>query len=103
MIFGEKGTVHALPEAGQWMGPARIAIEGSGSEADKSAFDGFNLIEPDPELRHELGFVNEILHFAECCKSGRVPLSSGRDNLNTMKVIFGIMESMRSGQPVEIK
>ena len=103
MIFGEKGTVHAVPEAGQWQGPAMISVDGEERKADKSAFEGFSPINPDPLMRHELGFVNEILHFAECCRSGAQPDASGRDNLKTMQVIFGIMESMRLGKPVEIK
>lgn len=103
MIFGEKGTVHAVPDKGQWMGPAMIAVDGEERGKDESAFAGFETIEGDPLMVHELGFVNEILHFAECCRSGREPDSSGRDNLKTMKVIFGIMESIKTGKPVEIE
>ena len=48
------------------------------------------------------GFVNEILHFAECCRSGAEPISSGRDNVNTVEVIMGIYESSRTGMPVDL-
>ena len=47
-------------------------------------------------------FVNEILHFAECCRTGQEPISSGRDNIETMKVIFGIFESSRTGKAVDL-
>lgn len=48
------------------------------------------------------GFVNEILHFAECCRTGAEPTSSGRDNVNTIEVIMGIYESSRTGMPVDL-
>ncbi len=49
-----------------------------------------------------LPFVNEMLHFAGCVREGREPISSGRDNLGTMKTIFGIYESSRTGAPVDL-
>ena len=48
-------------------------------------------------------FTNEILHFEECCRTGKEPISSGRDNLETMKIIFGIFESSRTGTVVDLK
>ena len=33
---------------------------------------------------------------------GKEPISSGRDNLGTMKAIFGIYESARIGEPVDL-
>ena len=47
-------------------------------------------------------FVNEILHFEECCRTGAEPLSSGRDNIETIKIIMGIYESSRTGKPVDL-
>jgi predicted dehydrogenase len=46
--------------------------------------------------------ANEITHFLECCRTGREPVSSGRDNLGTMRVVFGIYEAARTGQAVEL-
>ncbi|MCY3820240.1 MAG: Gfo/Idh/MocA family oxidoreductase [Gammaproteobacteria bacterium] len=57
--------------------------------------DGIDL--PSPNY-----FINEILHFADCCQAGEEPLSSGRDNIGTMKIIMGIYESSRTGQPVNL-
>ena len=47
-------------------------------------------------------FVNEILHFEECCRTGREPISSGRDNIETIKLIMGIYESSRTGKAVDL-
>jgi predicted dehydrogenase len=47
-------------------------------------------------------FVNEILHFEECCRTGAEPLSSGRDNIETIKIIMGIYESSRTGESVNL-
>ena len=54
------------------------------------------------DLRTANGFVNEILHFAQCCRTGEEPISSGRDNVNTMEVIMGIYQSSRTGMPVDL-
>ncbi len=53
-------------------------------------------------LRTANGFVNEILHWEECCRTGAAPISSGRDNVNTIEVIMGIYESSRTGMPVDL-
>ena len=47
-------------------------------------------------------FVNEVLHFEECCRTGREPISSGRDNIGTIKLIMGIYESSRTGKAVDL-
>ena len=47
-------------------------------------------------------FVNEILHFADCAMNGREPVSSGRDNIETMKVMVGLVESSRTGRAVDL-
>ena len=47
-------------------------------------------------------FVNEVLHFEECCRTGREPITSGRDNIESMKVVFGMFESSRTGKAVDL-
>lgn len=47
-------------------------------------------------------FVNEILHFADCATTGKEPLSSGRDNIESMKVVFGMVESSRTGRIIDL-
>jgi predicted dehydrogenase len=104
MIFGEAGAIHAVPTPGQLRGPA-FAATSSRSPGVTEWFDqfaGFEPIAAPGGLPSESGQVNEILHFAECCRTGAEPLSSGRDNVGTMKVIAGIYESARTGAPVEL-
>ena len=109
MLFGDDGAVHAVPERGQSLGPAFYASrrhDGAASEPNgwRRQFTGFLPVEPDRDgLPAEDGFTNEIAHFVACCHTGAEPLSSGRDNLKTMAVIFGIYESgRRGGVPVDL-
>ena len=104
-IYGDDGTVHAVPPPGSYLGDAQIAWRGNGHEI-KEWEDQYKGFEPAPVKQGALptadGIVNEILHFADCVETGAEPVSSGRDNLGTMRVILGMYESMRTGQPVEL-
>jgi predicted dehydrogenase len=105
-IFGEDGVIHTIPELGQSQGPAMIASRARGTEGEGygGQFGGFIPLLPEEGegLPTEDGFINEILHFADCCESGREPISSGRDNLGTMRAVFGIYESARTGRRIEL-
>ncbi|MBI2194532.1 MAG: Gfo/Idh/MocA family oxidoreductase [Planctomycetes bacterium] len=95
LIFGEMGAFHDTQVASRTRG-----LPGEGWAGQ---FGGYAPVEPIREgLPTDDGFVNEILHFADCCVTGREPLTSGRDNLETMKVIFGIYESSRTGRRVDL-
>ena len=37
-------------------------------------------------------FVNEILHFEECIRTQSEPINSWRDNIESMKVVLGILD-----------
>jgi predicted dehydrogenase len=104
MIFGERGTVHAVPPFGQYSGPAWVARDAAtGLDGWTGQYHGFAPVTPDHEgLPSDDKFVNEILHFAECCRTGSEPISSGRDNLKTMQVIFSIYRSAETGQAVDV-
>jgi predicted dehydrogenase len=109
MLFGDDGAVHALPEPGKSTGPAFYVSrrhDGAPSEARGWArvHTGFLPVEPDRDgLPSDDGFTNEIAHFIACCRTGEEPLSSGRDNLRTMAVIFAIYASARrGGEPVQV-
>lgn len=109
MIFGDHGAVHALPPAGHSMGPALFATRSRDDSATRSAgwdgqFSGFLPVPPDGAglPAGDDGFANEIAHFAECCRSGHEPQSSGRDNLGTMKAILGIYRSAETGAWVDL-
>lgn len=54
------------------------------------------------ETLHFQPFINEILHFADCCRQRKEPISSGKDNLGTMKLVLGIYESARTGKPLDL-
>lgn len=102
-LFGDLGVVHTLPDEGKNLRSVpRVAIK-TGDRSTREfhdlaspAGDLAGLPSPDP-------FANELLHFADCVRSGDEPLSSGRDNLGTMAIIFGIYESIkRGGAPVDV-
>jgi predicted dehydrogenase len=105
LVFGERGTIHASPAPGNVRSRAFVASERRSAPVGEWAdqFGGFEPVDVAfEELPSESGQVNEILHFASCCATGAEPLSSGRDNLGTMKLIAGIYESARIGAPVEL-
>lgn len=105
MIFGDNGTIHAVPHLGEYEGEAVVAFKKDANPYKDwlDQYGGFHPLEIDTsEFPSESGFVNEILHFAECCQTGSEPDSSGRDNLNTMKTVFAFYESASTGKPVEL-
>lgn len=40
------------------------------------------------------GFVGEMEHFMDCCRKGQAPLSSGRDNVQTMELCGRILSAL---------
>jgi predicted dehydrogenase len=105
LVFGERGTIHASPVPGNMRSRAFVASESRSPAVIEWAdqFHGFEPVNVAAEgLPSESGQVNEILHFAYCCETGAEPLSSGRDNIGTMRLIAGIYESARTGHPVEL-
>jgi len=38
----------------------------------------------------------------ECCQTGKEPISSGSDNLGTIKTVLGMYESARTGRAVDL-
>jgi len=105
MIFGEDGTIHAVPKLGDYEGEAVMALRDT-VEPYKGwgdMYSGFKSMKVDAsEFPSDDCFANEVLHFADCCKTGKEPDSSGRDNLGTMKAVFGIYESVKQGTSVEL-
>lgn len=104
MIFGEKATIVSDPPVGeinirQFLGPLMI----SAKDRDAGLKNKFIPIKPNMEgISSEDPYVNEILHFAECCQDGTKPISNGKDNLGTMKAIFGIYKSAQIGKMVDL-
>ena len=106
MIIGDEGTIVSSPPPEEHVvyqfGPGMIASskrESSAGDSGTGCYGRFTAIDPVKDgLTSEDPFVNEILHFAECCREGKEPLSSGRDNLDTLKVVFGIYEAAEKGK-----
>jgi len=108
IVFGTEGTVYTAAPPGsspiaQHQAPAMVSsLRRDGDGGPGQAADFVPVVESVGEADYSLPYVNEILHFAECCREGEEPISSGRDNLGTMKVIFGIYQSSRTGEPVDL-
>jgi predicted dehydrogenase len=102
-LYGDDGTVYSTRAENRTyqFGHGIIASKKRGDQGE--TFNDFKPIEPVREhLAGDDPFVNEILHFAGCCRNGKEPLTSGKDNLGTVKVIFGIYESIRTGKKVDL-
>lgn len=105
MIFGDQGTIHAVPPRGQPMGPGMVAHAGMNLTATawEDQCNGFVPVESVMDgLQTDSQFINELLHFAHCCKTGEEPISSGRDNLGTMRVIEGFYRSAKSNSWIDL-
>jgi predicted dehydrogenase len=105
MFFCEHGAVHALPEQGQYSGPAYIARSAGWTAKDwLDQYRGFEKATPDRgSLPSDDPFVNQISHFADCVAAKTAPISSGRDNLGTMAVVEAIHRSAKLGRAVELQ
>jgi predicted dehydrogenase len=103
MIFGDSGTIYSNPppikKAHYQIGNAMLSskkLDIDGKTSQKGEFIPINLdskmlIGDDP-------FINEVIHFVDCCQNHKEPISSGKDNLNTMKIIFGIYKSSKTNK-----
>ena len=104
-VIGTQGTIYSL-QLGQERGPAMIASEIAAGEQGSGwgeQYSGFAPLPSSPDgLVSQDMFVNEIVHFARCCRGEEEPISSGEDNLGTMAVVFGIYRSASTGEPVEL-
>jgi len=105
MVFGERGTIHAVPDLGQYLGSAQLASDAAPNKIGEwdDQYKGFQPIAPAANAwPTDDGFVNEILHFAECIRTGKTPLSGGEDNLGTMRTVLALYESARRGEAVDV-
>ncbi len=105
-VLGELGSVCSryMPgssAAEQYIGPVDISLpQLDGDQHGAPQFVALDTSTTD--LPTAQPFVNEILHFADCCRQDIEPISSGRDNLGTMKAVLGIYEAARTESPVEL-
>ena len=117
-VIGSDGTIQSTPpqfgdEADtpvRHFGPVLFCPKEADLDPRNNRADLEKLVNPpfEPlgtradELPSPNYFVNEILHFAGCVTCSREPISSGRDNIESMKVIFAMFESSRTGQAVDL-
>lgn len=110
MVLGSKGSVHSTPpETANDDSPIRhfgnvmFAEKEAAPDRERQMNPPFEPLDTsDFVLPNTSFFVNEILDFEECIRTGAEPLSAGRDNIETMKVVMGILESSRIGKPVDM-
>jgi len=122
-LFGDEGALYSLPQRPIYQGDHFGPVVVSSPKRDTPETAPVNRREPggrqvkgledimghfvplDPGnhgLPTDNCFTNEILHFAECCQEGKEPISSGKAILGSMKLIFGIYESARTGKSVDL-
>lgn len=108
IVFGDEGTIYTAATPGsnpiaQHQSPAMVSSIKRDKDAEPGQFAGFvPVVEATGEPDYSLPYVNQILYFAGCCQKGKEPLTSGKDNLGTMKAIFGIYESSRTGKTIDL-
>jgi UDP-N-acetyl-2-amino-2-deoxyglucuronate dehydrogenase len=102
-LYGDEGTIYSTQAGNRTYQFAHGMISSRNRQKPGDAFNSFVPIEPvTGPLAGDDPFVNEILHFAGCCRAGKTPLTGGKDNLGTVKAIFGIYESSRTGKKVDL-
>jgi|TARA_B100000315_G_scaffold247623_1_gene276583 predicted dehydrogenase len=104
-VLAELGSISSRYMPGsagaeQYIGPVDVSLPKYDGDRGATTFVPFDASASD--LPTDQPFVNEILHFADCCRDGSEPISSGKDNLGTMKAVLGIYESAKTGQPVDL-
>jgi len=107
MIFGDSGTIYSNPpvrKKGHYqIGNAMLSSKKLDIEGKTSQKGEFIPISQDSKiLVGDNPFINEVIHFVDCCQTNKEPISSGKDNLNTMKVIFAIYKSSKTNQYIDL-
>ena len=54
------------------------------------------------DLERSDPLANQITHFADVIRGTAEPICSGRDGLKTLRVVEAVVESARTGQPVDL-
>jgi len=54
------------------------------------------------ELERSDPLANQVTHFAAVIRGAAEPICSGRDGLGTLRVVDAVVESARTGQPVDL-
>jgi predicted dehydrogenase len=96
-FIGSKGAL-------TWDGADQIRIEVVGGGERNGLFDSLASIEapelsPDDRIGGHLGVLSD---FISAVRSGNEPETVGRDNIRSLAMVFGAIESADSGRRVEI-
>lgn len=107
LIYGDSGTIYSNPpppkNAHYQIGGAVISSGKLDKEGKTSQKGEFIPIEPiSNTLVGDNPFINEVIHFVDSCQNDKEPYSSGKDNLNTMKIIFGIYKSSNTNKVINL-
>jgi len=63
-----------------------------------------NLEVPEPDPSDKVGsHAGLIADFVECVRTGRTPETIGRDNIKSLAMVFGAIESAEIQRPVKIE
>ena len=87
------------------MGPVDVSLPRFDKDDEKGLWKNPEFVPLDTssaDLPTDQPVVNEIFHFADCCRSRAEPISSGKDNLGTMKLVLGIYESANTGKALDL-
>lgn len=104
VVYGAHGTAHCHPLAlGGYYDSVLVASATRTPPGAKGRAAFVPLPVDSAGLPSGNPTVDELLHFAECIAQKREPLTSGREMLGTMQVVFAIYEAARRGAPVEIQ
>ncbi|MHA2281449.1 MAG: Gfo/Idh/MocA family protein [Promethearchaeota archaeon] len=106
-IFGDSGTIYSNPpprNKGHYqIGEAILSskkLDMEGKTSQKGEFipisQKSNILEGDDP------FINEVIHFVDCCQDNKEPISNGKDNLNTMRAIFSIYKSSKTNKVINL-
>lgn len=117
VVFTYRGSWCAEGERTSWESTWRIVgtngmLTWDGEEAFKASvvgtqdglLRGFTPIEVLPPLKEEEthGHASVIADFLAAIRTGRAPETDGQDNIKSLAMVFGAIESARSGQSVDL-
>jgi len=95
-IIGQQGTA-------RWSGDrqmrAQVVAETGGFMSKLADVE----IPPDPNTDKIDGHTGLIRNFVDCVRNGGTPDTICTDNIKSLAMVFGAIESAESGKPVEVK
>ncbi len=92
-----------------WPGHWRIECPQAAIQVDAGQVRVMPAEHPDQEVEVRLadmpcaGQAGALREFQEAVAKGREPETGGRDNLNSLAMVFAVMESVQRGEPVRLE